>query len=246
MITQRIQLTLLALSALGLAACSKPGGDTSTPTPASAAPATSGGTVALESVEQRASYSIGYDIGRNLGSQPGIVFDQTALASGLADALARKDARLTPDEMQAAFSSLQEKAGQAAAAQGETNLKAASAFLEANKTKAGIQTTASGLQYEIIRSGSGEKPKPENTVEVHYHGTLIDGTVFDSSVERGQPIELGVTRVIPGWVEALQMMSVGDKWRLFIPPGLGYGPRAAGKIPPNSALIFEVELISIK
>ncbi len=243
MTTSRIRLTLLALSALGLAACSKPAGEA----PASSAtPSSTAGAADLVSVEQRASYSIGYDIGRNLGSQPGITFDQTALASGLADALAKKDARLTPEEMQAAFASMQEQASKAAATLGEANLKASTAFLETNKAKPGIQTTASGLQYEIIKSGTGAKPKPENTVEVHYHGTLIDGTVFDSSVQRGQTIEFGVTRVIPGWVEALQLMSVGDKWRLFIPPGLGYGARAAGKIPPNSALIFEVELIAIK
>jgi FKBP-type peptidyl-prolyl cis-trans isomerase len=232
---------MLSAAALGLAACSKPASET-----AASAASSKEGSAGLESVEQRASYGIGFDVGRNIGSQPGMTIDQTAFATGLADALAKQDPRLTMEEIQAAFTTMQERSTQATASLAEANIKTANAFLEANKAKPGVQTTASGLQYEVISSGTGAKPKPENTVEVHYHGTLIDGTVFDSSVQRGETIEFPVTRVIPGWTEALQLMSVGDKWRLFIPPGLGYGPRAAGKIPPNSALIFEVELISIK
>jgi FKBP-type peptidyl-prolyl cis-trans isomerase len=237
------RLTLLAAATLGLAACSKPADDAAS-TPKADTPAAS--IAGLESPEQRASYGIGFNVGRDLASQPGLTIDQSAFASGFADALAQKNPQLTVDQIQAAFTTMQDRANQATNAAAETNLKAAAAFLETNKSKPGIQTTASGLQYEVISSGTGAKPKPENTVEVHYHGTLIDGTVFDSSVQRGETIEFPVTRVIPGWTEALQLMSVGDKWRLFIPPGLGYGPRAAGKIPPNSALIFEVELIGIK
>lgn len=242
---------VLAAALLGLAACSKPAPDSAaakSDAPATAAPSasTAKGAVALESVEQRASYSIGFDIGRNIASQPGMNIDQAALSAGLSDALAKSEPRLNPAEMQQAFADLQSRAAQATAALAETNIKSSEAFLAANKAKPGITTTASGLQYEVITRGTGAKPAPENTVVVHYHGTLIDGTVFDSSVERGETIEFPVTRVIPGWVEALQLMSVGDKWRLFIPPGLGYGARAAGKIPPNSALIFEVELIGIK
>jgi FKBP-type peptidyl-prolyl cis-trans isomerase len=237
------RLTLLAAATLGLAACSKPADDAAS-TPKTDTPAAS--IAGLESPEQRASYGIGFNVGRDLASQPGMNIDQAAFASGFADALSQKNPQLTVDQIQAAFTTMQERANQATAAAAETNIKAANAFLEANKSKPGIQTTASGLQYEVISSGTGAKPKPENTVEVHYHGTLIDGTVFDSSVQRGETIEFPVMRVIPGWTEALQLMSVGDKWRLFIPPGLAYGPRAAGKIPPNSALIFEVELIAIK
>ena len=128
------------------------------------------------------------------------------------------------------------------------NAEAAAAFMKANASEEGVQTLPSGLQYKVVASGpaTGVHPDRNDLVRVDYEGSLTDGTVFDSSVQRGQTIEFGVTRVIPGWVEALQLMSVGDKWRLFIPPGLGYGARAAGKIPPNSALIFEVELIAIK
>ncbi len=121
------------------------------------------------------------------------------------------------------------------------------AFLAENAKKEGVKTTASGLQYKVIKSGTGATPKPTDTVKVHYHGTLIDGTVFDSSVQRGEPITFPVTGVIPGWVEALQMMKVGDKWQLFIPAKLAYGEHSpTPAIPPNSVLIFEVELLGIE
>jgi FKBP-type peptidyl-prolyl cis-trans isomerase len=121
-------------------------------------------------------------------------------------------------------------------------------YLAKNKTRAGVKVTASGLQYEVLKSGVGlgKKPKATDKVQVHYHGTLIDGTVFDSSVDRKEPVEFPVTGVIPGWVEALQLMSVGDKWKLTIPSNLAYGPRGRPGIPPNAVLIFEVELLAIK
>lgn len=242
----RFRLSFILAASLGLAAC-KPSPDVAKvePGPQSSAAGSSGG-LALETVEQRASYGIGYDVGMNVAARSGLEIDQAALTAGLTDAFARADSRISQAEMQQAFATLQERMSKVTAAAAETNLKASTDFMETNKSKPGIQTTASGLQYEIISSGSGAKPAPSNTVEVHYHGTLVDGTVFDSSVQRGETIEFPVTRVIPGWVEALQLMSVGDKWRLFIPPSLGYGANAAGKIPPNSALIFEVDLIAIK
>ncbi len=124
---------------------------------------------------------------------------------------------------------------------------AGAAFLAENAKKEGVKTTASGLQYQVINSGTGETPKLSDTVKVHYHGTLIDGTVFDSSVQRGQPITFPVGAVIPGWVEALQLMKVGDKWRLFIPARLAYGEQSPSPaIPPNSVLIFDVELLGIE
>ena len=124
---------------------------------------------------------------------------------------------------------------------------AAEQFLVENAKKEGVKTTASGLQYKVIKSGTGATPKPTDTVKVHYHGTLTDGTVFDSSVERGQSISFPVNRVIKGWVEALQLMKVGDKWKLFIPAKLAYGEQSPGAgIPPNSVLIFEVELLGIE
>ncbi len=126
------------------------------------------------------------------------------------------------------------------------NLEKGSAFLAENAKKEGVKTTASGLQYEVLQSGSGEThPTASNTVRVHYHGTLIDGTVFDSSVERGETISFPLNRVIPGWTEGVQLMKVGDKFRFYIPSNLGYGNRSAGKIPAGSTLIFEVELFEI-
>jgi FKBP-type peptidyl-prolyl cis-trans isomerase FklB len=129
----------------------------------------------------------------------------------------------------------------------EKNMKEGRAFLNDNKTAPGVVTLPSGLQYKAVKTGSGAKPTIADKVTVHYHGTLIDGTVFDSSVERKQPIELTVNQVIPGWIEALQLMPVGSKWILYIPSELAYGenPRPGGPIEPNSALIFEVELLSI-
>ena len=136
------------------------------------------------------------------------------------------------------------QAKQAAAA--ETNLAAATAFLAENKAKEGVIVTESGLQYQVIREGDGPKPGPEDTVEVNYAGTLIDGTEFDSSYKRGESVTFGVGQVIPGWTEALQLMPVGSKFKLVIPPELGYGAGGAGQaIGPNAALVFEVELISI-
>jgi len=119
-------------------------------------------------------------------------------------------------------------------------------FFENNKKNKNVITTASGLQYEVLVQGTGATPKATDKVKVHYHGTLIDGTVFDSSVERGTPIEFDLDKVIPGWTEGVQLMSIGSKFRFFIPPALGYGPRSVGKIGPNSILIFEVELLGIE
>jgi FKBP-type peptidyl-prolyl cis-trans isomerase FklB len=128
----------------------------------------------------------------------------------------------------------------------ELNKKAGEEFLQINKKKAGVTELPSGLQYEVLKKGSGAKPKASDKVKCHYHGTLINGTVFDSSVQRGEPAVFGVSQVIPGWVEALQLMETGAKWRLFIPSDLAYGERGAGEsIEPNSTLIFDVELLDI-
>ena len=138
------------------------------------------------------------------------------------------------------FRALQDKAGQ-------KNREEGQAFLAANARRPEVVTLPSGLQYEVVREGTGAKPKASDTVEVHYHGTLIDGTVFDSSVRRGTPATFGVTQVIPGWVEALQLMPVGSKWKLYIPSELAYGAQGAGgAIGPHTTLVFEVELLGIK
>jgi len=129
----------------------------------------------------------------------------------------------------------------------EENKASSEAFLTKNKARKEVTTTDSGLQYEVIKKGDGETPKADDKVKVHYHGTLPDGTVFDSSVERGEPISFAVNGVIKGWTEALQLMHVGDKWKLYIPADLAYGPRGAGpKIGPNQALVFDVELLGVE
>lgn len=144
------------------------------------------------------------------------------------------------------FAKLEAEMQAEAAKQGEVNRKNGEAFLSENAKREGIKVTESGLQYEVLESGKGDSPKASDNVEVHYTGKLIDGTVFDSSVERGVPASFGVTQVIPGWVEALQLMHEGDKWRLYIPSDLAYGPNGAGGvIGPNMTLIFDVELLRV-
>ncbi|MFM1943474.1 MAG: hypothetical protein RI897_2456 [Verrucomicrobiota bacterium] len=204
---------------------------------------------ALETVEQKGSYAIGADIAANFKRQ-GVEVDVQALTAGFADASAG-NARMTDAELRAATTAFREivmaKVAEKSKAAASENLKLGAAYLEANGKKAGVKTTASGLQYEVIKSGAGASPKAEDTVSVHYHGTLIDGTVFDSSIERGEPATFPVGGVIKGWVEALQMMKVGDKWKLTIPAELAYGERSpGGEIGPNSTLIFEVELLEIE
>ena len=199
----------------------------------------------LDSVEQRVSYGIALNLGSNLARQ-GVPVDVPAFLAGLQDALAGKPARLTDAELRAAFKVAEEKAKQAGAGKAAQQAGAAKAFLDANKARPGVVVTPSGLQYEVLKAGKGAKPTRDQTVEVHYHGTLPDGTVFDSSVQRGETITFPVTGVIPGWVEALQLMQVGAKWRLVIPSDLAYGPEGSDPIPPGATLIFEVELIGIE
>ncbi len=225
-----------------LAACGKQPEKTA----GASTPAESAATAKLETVDQRVSYGIGHNLGSKLVQDKVLQLDREALKAGLAEGLAQTTSRVTEQEMETAFNALNERAQAQAAAAAEKQLAEGQAYLDKNKAKSGVTVTASGLQYEVIKSGTGAKPTPTNTVKVHYHGTLIDGTVFDSSVERNEPIEFPVTGVIPGWVEALQLMSVGDKWKLTIPANLAYGPRSTGKIPGNSVLLFEVELLEVK
>jgi len=203
----------------------------------------------LKDPKQRASYSIGADIGSNFKRQD-IEVDAKALAAGISDALAGKTA-LTEAEMKTVLNDFRKdmmaKMETKQKASGEKNVKEGEVFLAANSKKEGVKTTPSGLQYKVLKSGTGTSPKPTDSVKVHYHGTLLDGSVFDSSVDRGEPVTFGVGDVIPGWTEALQIMKVGDKWQLYIPSKLAYGDKSAGpKISPNSTLIFDVELISIE
>ena len=204
----------------------------------------------LTNPKQKTSYAIGVDVASTLKDRD-IDLDPKALAAGISDTLAGKPA-LNQQEVDDTLSKLRQelmaKAEAKEKVEGEKNLKEGKTFLEANAKKEGVKTTATGLQYKVLKSGAGASPQKTDTVKVHYHGTLIDGTVFDSSVQRGEPITFPVSDVIPGWTEALQLMKVGDKWQLFIPSSLAYGEQSppGSKIGPNSTLLFEVELLGIE
>lgn len=199
---------------------------------------------------EKLSYALGLSMGNNFKSSGIEEMNIKEFAEGVAAVFEGTQPKMSYDEaknvIREFFSALEQKQNEAAAKMGEVNKAAGEAFLAENAKRAEVKTTESGLQYEVITEGNGDKPAASDTVVVHYTGTLIDGTVFDSSVERGTPATFGVTQVIPGWVEALQLMQVGAKWRLYIPSDLAYGPRGAGgTIGPNSTLIFDVELLQI-
>jgi len=192
---------------------------------------------------EKVSYALGLSLGNNLLGSGVNALDYTKLAKGIQDVMEQNVPEISNQEAQTVinefFQALQEKVGQAAQAEGK-------AFLSENAKRAEVLTLPSGLQYEVITEGTGNTPTATDSVSVHYHGSLIDGTVFDSSVNRGEPTTFGVTQVISGWVEALQIMPVGSKWKLFIPSELAYGAQGAGQaIAPHSTLIFEVELLGI-
>jgi FKBP-type peptidyl-prolyl cis-trans isomerase FklB len=203
--------------------------------------------VELSTDEQKVSYGFGLQFGDQLRRNSFDGMDLDAVLAGIQHWYNDQQAVLSDAELNPSYQVIQER--QQAKAAELTNKREALAtqFMEANAARDEVATTASGLQYEVLESGSGAKPGPQSTVVTHYHGTFVDGTVFDSSVERGDPAEFGVHQVIPGWTEALQMMSVGDKWRIACPPTLAYGEQGAGdSIPPNTALVFEIHLIGIK
>lgn len=198
------------------------------------------------SVETQVSYGIGRQMGEQLLSNPFEGLSHEAVVEGLADILAGRASQVPEDQLQAAFRSLSERMRAAQAEQAKTAAAEGEAYLAENARRAGVVTLASGLQYEVITEGSGARPDRSSTVRTHYHGTLIDGTVFDSSYNRGEPAEFPVGGVIAGWTEALQLMPVGSKWRLHIPYQLAYGERGAGgAIAPFAALVFDVELLAI-
>ncbi len=200
--------------------------------------------------QAKQSYSIGVDLAKNLKRQ-GVPYDADALAQGFRDELKGSKLLLSDEDLRAALNGfhteLKQRRAKAIAAVAEENKKQGEAFLTANKTKEGVVALPSGLQYKILKAGEGRKPTDSDTVEVNYQGTLIDGTEFDNSSERGGPAAMKVDSVIPGWTEALKLMPVGSKWQLFIPPQLAYGEKGAGNlIGPNATLVFEVEVLSIK
>jgi FKBP-type peptidyl-prolyl cis-trans isomerase FklB len=204
----------------------------------------------LKDQKDKASYSIGYDIGETFKKQK-IELNVDALVAGLKEAVAGKDAALSKEEREKTLQTFQkemmEKQIAASKEAAEKNKAEGEKFLEENKKKDGVKTTASGLQYKVLKEGTGESPKETDTVVTNYRGTLIDGTEFDSSYKRNEPATFPVNRVIKGWTEALQLMKPGAKYQLFIPSSLAYGERGAGQlIGPNATLIFDVELLSIK
>ncbi|TGE28744.1 FKBP-type peptidyl-prolyl cis-trans isomerase [Hymenobacter metallicola] len=205
----------------------------------------------LNSLQEQISYIIGRDLARNFAQQ-GLQLDIDVLAASLKEGLAGEPSRLTQEQMRSAMEQLQAQMGgpeeedHQDSSDMSNNKQAGEDFLAENKNKPGVTTLPSGLQYEVLTEGSGKKPGPRSSVTTHYHGTLINGTVFDSSYQRGQPATFGVNQVIAGWTEALQLMPEGSKWRLYIPSDMAYGKRGAGRdIGPDSALIFDVELIKV-
>jgi FKBP-type peptidyl-prolyl cis-trans isomerase FklB len=200
----------------------------------------------LKTQKQKFSYTVGFDVGMNFKRQ-GLDLDTEALLQAIRDVQEGKKPQLTQEQMQQALNTYKAEVDAKRKEMADTNLKLSQAFLEQNKKKKGVKQTASGLQYEVLKAGTGPKPKATDQVEVHYHGTLIDGRVFDSSVNRGQTVTFPVNGVIKGWQEALQMMKKGAKWRVAIPPDLAYGEKGSPPvIAPNMALVFEIELIDIK
>jgi FKBP-type peptidyl-prolyl cis-trans isomerase FklB len=240
MIMKCLSLSLVVLCLFTAGALAQP----ATPQPG-AAPAADAKTV-----QDRASYGIGMNIGRNLANE-GLEVNFALVVEGIRDALQGAKPKFTEQELQAAFEtfgrSVEAKRQQQTQAAGAKNKRDGLAFLAANKIKPGVKTLTSGLQYKVLQTAQGAQPKATDTVRVHYEGTLIDGTVFDSSIRRGQPAVFRVNGVIPGWTEALQRMHVGEKWRLVIPAELAYREAGAGRaIGPHAVLVFEVELLGIE
>ncbi|WP_394205102.1 FKBP-type peptidyl-prolyl cis-trans isomerase [Shewanella waksmanii] len=236
--------SLVALAVVGLTACNQ-----------EQKAAETVAKVELTTEAQKEAYSVGASIGKYMSGHIkeqedlGFNVDRDLIITGFSNGL-NDELKLTEEEMQTVLQALDgklnEKRQAQATALAEKALAESKAFLEANKAKEGVTTTESGLQYEVLTEGSGEKPAAEDTVEVHYVGTLTDGTEFDSSVARGESAKFPLNRVIPGWTEGVQLMSVGSKYKFVIPSELAYGDRDTGTIPANSTLIFEVELLSIE
>ncbi|HGE5990587.1 TPA: FKBP-type peptidyl-prolyl cis-trans isomerase [Vibrio cholerae] len=202
--------------------------------------------VKFETVEQKASYGIGLQMGQQLAGSGLEGLNVAAIAAGIATALVGEQAAISVDEINQALHAIHMRAEEARQEAAKVAASEGEAFLKDNALRPEVTVLESGLQYEVLVEGNGAIPTSDKSVRVHYHGQLVDGTVFDSSVSRGQPAEFPVTGVIRGWVEALQLMPVGSKWKLYIPHNLAYGERGAGaSIPPFAALVFEVELLDI-
>jgi FKBP-type peptidyl-prolyl cis-trans isomerase FklB len=196
----------------------------------------------FETIEQRVSYGVG----RQLRNNPFKEFDVSAVQAGLADAIANSASQVSDEDLNAAFSVVSKKMQELEQAAAKEMSAEGEKFLAENAKRDEVTVTESGLQYEVLATGDGEKPTAASTVRTHYHGTFINGDIFDSSVDRGQPAEFPIGGVIPGWTEALQLMTEGSKWRLYVPYHLAYGEQGSqGAIPPYSTLVFDVELLAI-
>jgi len=231
-------LAAVILGPLALAGCGETGGPD-----AAAAPED-----VPESAAGRMSYGAGYALASSVQDQLGEDFHADGFRTGIADALAGGELRVSDDDLEQARDDILARRASSQGQRAATNLEAAREFLAENAAREGITVTASGLQYEVLAEGAEDAPSPtaDSEVVTHYTGRLADGTVFDSSEARGQPATFGVSQVIAGWQEALQLMKVGDRLRIWLPPELAYGERGAGgDIPPNAALVFEVELLEI-
>jgi FKBP-type peptidyl-prolyl cis-trans isomerase FklB len=205
--------------------------------------------VELKDQKDRESYALGYQFGHGMKAQ-GLDINPDIYVSGMKDGLAEKNPLLSQEEINKTIADLQQRVTAARQKdlkeKADKNLSEGKAFMEANKKKEGVKTLPSGLEYKVLKEGSGKTPKTTDEVTVNYKASLIDGTEFDNSYKKGTPITFQVDKVIPGLKEAIQSMKEGSKWQLFIPPELGYGERAMDPIPPNATLIFEIELVSIK
>jgi FKBP-type peptidyl-prolyl cis-trans isomerase FklB len=200
----------------------------------------------FETIEQRVSYGVGRQLGDQLRNNPFKEFDVSAVQAGLADAIAHSASQVSDEDLNAAFSVVSKKMQELEQAAAKEMSAEGEKFLAENAKRDEVTVTESGLQYEVLATGDGEKPTAASTVRTHYHGTFINGDIFDSSVDRGQPAEFPIGGVIPGWTEALQLMTEGSKWRLYVPYHLAYGEQGSqGAIPPYSTLVFEVELLAI-
>ena len=243
--------TCVALAAMALILCGRAGAQDKPAAPAAApAPAPAAApAMELKSLDAKVSYALGMDIGAYLKELP-IELDLTAFLRAIEDRVKGREALMTDQQAAEAkqefMRKMQTKRDGERKTRGEANKKEGDLFLEQNAKKEGVATTASGLQYQVIKKGEGAPPQPTDRVKVHYRGTLLDGTVFDSSYDRDEPAEFVVNEVIPGWIEGLKLMPVGSKHKLFIPAKLAYGEEGAGEaIGPNAVLIFEVELLGI-
>jgi FKBP-type peptidyl-prolyl cis-trans isomerase FkpA len=250
---QKSLVALSTLAALGLFACQPNTSDEATTTSADSAQTAS--VAAQEMTDtQKQAYAMGASMGLFVNSraeqqeQLGLAMDQEALKQGFNDGL-NDTLKFTPQEIQQIAQQgeemLRAKQQEMAEMAAQKNIEAGAAYLEENAKRDGVMTTESGLQYEVLEEGEGASPRAEDVVKVHYQGTLLDGTEFDSSYKRGEPAEFPLNRVIPGWTEGVQLMKEGAKYRFHIPSELAYGERATGSITPNSTLIFDVELLEV-